>query len=166
LSVLALTAILAFRTTPVRWDYNNLFAYEFPSAASWQRHLDKNRHQIDDGSEDPKFLNACYRGGWNRCLSAFHHGNREWDYYWISENEPNRMSGNMPDTDRVAGQLGWQHCTDRLIVALKSETPQSIKSRIYKLSTEWLTFVLALVFGILLVGLNYFFGRNQSPSAG
>ncbi len=80
LSVLMVTALVAFKTTPIIWDYDNLFAYELPSAADWQRHLDDNRDEIVDGAEDLSFLNDCYRGGWNRCLSNFHHGYTEWDY--------------------------------------------------------------------------------------
>ncbi len=156
-SVVAVLAILSFRTTPIISDYDNLFAYEFPSPADWQRHLEENRGQIVDGSEDPTFLNGCYRGGWNRCLSNFQHGYTEWDYYWLSENKPYEMSGNMVDTDRVAGQLGWKQCTDRLHRALERESPDSIKSRIYKLSREWISLALALVFGMLLLSLNLLF---------
>ena len=166
LSALALTAVLAFRTTPVIWDYDNLFAYDFPTATDWQRHLEENSDQIADGSSDPAFLNACYRGGWNRCLREFQHGYTEWDYYWLKENEPSRLSGNMVDTDRVAGQLGWQHSTDRLTIALADESAESIKSRIRKLSKEWTTFAFALVFGILLLGLNNLTGRKSTPTAG
>jgi len=166
LSALAVTAILAFQTPPIMRDYDNLFAYELPSAADWQRHLEENRDQIVDGSEDPAFLNASYRGGWNRCLSRFQHGYTEWDYYWLKENKPYEMSGNMVDTDRVAGQLGWRHCTDRLIVALDHESTESIKSRINKFSNEWISFAFALVFGILLLGLNYLLIRKNTSVAG
>ncbi|MEM7478959.1 MAG: hypothetical protein AAF483_28585 [Planctomycetota bacterium] len=164
-SVIAVTAVLAFQTSPVIWDYDSLFAYEFPSEADWQRHMAENRDQIVDGSEDPEFLNACYRGGWNRCLFNFQHGNTEWDYYWLKENKPHEISGNMVDTDRVAGQLGWRHCTDRLTLALNGESPETIKSRIRKFSREWISFVFALVFGILLLSVNYYLSRKRTTIA-
>jgi hypothetical protein len=160
--VVAVLAILASRTTPIISDYDNLFAYEFPSPTDWQQHLEESRGQIVDGSEDPVFLNACYRGGWNRCLSNFQYGYTEWDYYWLSKNKPYEMSGNMADTDRVAGQLGWKHCTDRLIHAIERESPDSIKLRLYKLSRVWISLVFALVFGILLLSLTYLLGRKAS----
>ena len=161
LSAVAVTATLAFQTTPVIWDYDNLFAYELPSASDWQRRLEENRSQIVDGAEDTAFLNACYRGGWNRCLSNFQHGYFEWDYYCFKEHKPSQLTGNMVDTDRIAGQLGWQHCTDRLTVALDHESSESIKSRIPKLSKEWISFISALFLGILLLCLNYFLGARQ-----
>ena len=165
LLVLALTAILASRTTPVSWDYDNLFAYEFPSSAFWRQHLDDNRDQIVDGLDEPPYLNDCYRGGWNRCLSNFQNGYTEWNYYWLKENEPHEMSGNMVDTDRIAGQLGWKHCTERLTIAIENESPESIKSQMRRLSNEWITFFFAMIFGILLFGLNYWLGRKDRPTA-
>ncbi len=117
LAALVVTALMAFPTAPIIPDYDNLFSYNLPSEPAWSAHLAENDDEIEDGSRDVDFLNACYRGGWNRCLSNFRHGYTEWDFYWLKDNKPFELGGNMADTDRVAGQLGWEQCTNRLRIA-------------------------------------------------
>ena len=165
LCILVITAIMAFQTSPIIQDYDHVFSYKLPTESDWSLYLSENEGQITNGSRETEFLNACYRGGWNRCLSAFQHGYFEWDFYWIKENDPERMGGNMVDTDRVAGQRGWKDCTDRLKLALKTEQPESIKHRIYKISPNWITFSIAILFGISWIVVDILFNHKKRNAA-
>lgn len=163
---LVTTAVLAIQTRPFIREYDNLFAIQLPTEAEWSELLSANAYQIHDGSTDTDFLNSCYRGGWIRCLSNFDHGQFEWDYYWLKEYRPHELSGNMPDTDRVAGQLGWQRCTDRLRMAMKLEQPSTIRSRISRFSPQWVAFVFVVLVGGLILTFQAIVHRTRPRKAG
>ena len=126
-------------------DCDALGNLELPNDDEWQQVLIKNREQIKDGPRDRSFLNSCYRGGFNRCYRNFVSQNEMWNYQKIKKEKPWLLGGNMTDTDRVAGQLGWKDASWMLEKHLRTQDASTIRRKIWHLNLAVYLLFLPLV---------------------
>jgi hypothetical protein len=105
----------------------------FPSQEFWNKHLEEHKKEIFDGSSDTDFLNTCFLGGWNKCITRFanNYSFMPWNYYVVQKVYPMDLGGNMADTERVAGQLGWKAATDEIEKTLINTSESTLRSRVF-----------------------------------
>jgi hypothetical protein len=114
LASLLCATYLVFLEGVVYFDFNSISEIKYPSDEEWAEILDRHKGEIDNGSRNPVFLNECYFGGWVRCFDTFAQGNREWNFETLKATSQHLLSGNMEDTDRIAGNEGWKNASRRI----------------------------------------------------
>ena|GEM_PF-2101551 len=129
-------------------DYETASKLALPSASARDTILENHKKEIVDARTDTAFLDACYIGGWNRCIENFlrDHENFEWDYDWLKTNEPYRLGGNMTDTDRVAGKASWNNASDSLKHAMKIDDEQELRSSFYRFNRNYIGLLAGFAF--------------------
>lgn len=111
----------------------DVFAFgkmHFPTEREWEELLKERQAEIHDGSNEVEYLNACFKGGWTRCFENFISGFQPWNYQDVLSNQPELLSGNMIDTNRVAGNEGWKRASEVIEFELRSSNKELVRIRI------------------------------------
>ena len=127
----------------------DIFAFgelPFPSKREWESLIEARHAEIIDGSKNEKFLNACFEGGWRRCFEKFSVKDQPWNYKEVLLRRPDLLSGNMVDTDRIAGNLGWKKASDVIESEITSTSEEIVRGQIRYVNRK------VLVSGLVICG--------------
>lgn len=111
-------------------DYEGLCSYAPPDSSEWRSTIERRGEVVEDGAFHSELLDESYRGGWNRCFDQFI-AKSVWHYSEVvSDPTLGLLGGNMVDTERVAGRIGWEDASRCIERGIEDSSERDMRQRV------------------------------------
>lgn len=148
----------------IHLNYAAFGSIRFPTETEWRDILKKHDDEIQDGERSKEFLDGSFLGGWKRCFEYFVYGGpHDWNYYMLKESQPWYLGGNMVDTDRVAGNKGWEAATQVIESELEQLPEDTVRSRIKTINPRLWLLLLLVTASLMLALIGQVLGMRCRP---